>query len=430
MRRLMLLALASAPFVCAQPFDQELNKELHTIQGYCKDAPKFDLQLITQCGQAIFNGKPLHLDMQMFPPGNGMALGLAYTHGFTFGEQWKNEWDVGGRGSFQGAWNGHMLMTFRLQKGAPTLSGPPVNPLHAVKDHVLIHFFAEGQQLPKLNFYGEGATSSLNSLALYSERDTRVGVAIDKPLAWWLNMGAKIEGVWPDIGQASDDKHLSVAAAYTPAQAPGIETQPPFTHYQFFLRPHFPNQEPYDLLYKLSYEFYQDHGSHRYSFRRFRADLLHNLYLEHSPGGAKRRDSILSIYGRLSLTDASAGQSVPFYLQDTLGGSDFNGDPSLRAFPDYRFRAPNAVAIETEWNRRLWRFLGLMVFYDTGMVGVKQSDLGFGNFRHSFGGGLTLWSTSRVVFKAYVGFGGGEGHHTFTGILPTPGPVNSPYRSF
>jgi hypothetical protein len=428
MRRLALAALAAAILLHAQTFDQELNKELHTIKGYCENAPKFNLQLITQCGQAIFNGKPLHLDMQMFPPGNGMAIGLAYTHGFTFGEQWKNEWEIGGRGSFQGAWNGHMLMTFRLQK-ADTGLGPPANPFHTVKDHLLIHFFAEGQQLPKLDFYGEGANSNLNSLALYSERDTRVGLAIDKPLTWWLNVGAKVEGIWPDIYETSDSTHKSVAAVYSAAQAPGIESQPPFTHYQFFVRPHLPNQEPYDLLYKIGYEFYQDHGRYKYSFRRFRADLLHNLYLERA-NGARRRDSILSIYGRLSLADTSAGQAVPFYLQDTLGGSDINGDPSLRSFADYRFRAPNAVAIETEFNRRLWRFLGLMAFYDTGMVAVKRSDLDFGNFRHSFGGGLTLWSTSRVVFKAYVGFGGGEGHHTFTGILPTPGPVNSPYRSF
>jgi hypothetical protein len=421
MRHLAWIALAAAPIVCAQTFDEELNKELHTIQGYCKDAPKFDLQLITQCGQAVFNGKPLHVDMQMFPPGNGMAIGLAYTHGFTFGENWKNEWEIGGRGSFQGAWNGHGLVTLRLQKSDTGLNGPPPNPLHEVKDHLLIHFFASGQGLPKLDFYGEGPRTSLNSLALYSERDTRVGVAIDKPLTWWLNAGALVEGLWPDVSVSSDSK--------LPILSPGIERQPPYTHYAFFLRPHLPNQEPYDLLYKIGYEFYQDQGTGRYSFRRFRADLLHNLYLEHSKG-ARRRDSILSIYGRLSLADTSSGRFVPFYLQDTLGGSDINGDPSLRSFADYRFRAPNAVAIETEFNRRLWRFLGLMAFYDTGMVAVRRSDLDLGQFRHSFGGGLTLWSTSRVVFKAYVGFGGGEGHHTFTGILPTPGPVNTPYRSF
>lgn len=410
MRRIVLL-LAAAPLLCAQSFDEQLNKELHTIQGYCNGMPKFDLPLITQCGQAIFNGSPLHPDLQPFAPGNGIGIGLGYRHQFTFGEQWKNEFDIGGRGSFQGAWNGHLLTTFHLQGGTPNLNGPPVNPLHRVKDSLLIHFFVEGQSLPQIDYYGQGPHSSLNSLVKYSERDVRIGMAVDKPLTWWLNAGAKIEGLWPDIG------------------LPAIGSQPTFVHYQAFLRPHFPNQEPYDLLYKIGYEFYQATGGPKYSFRRFRADLLHNLYLERS-NGAKRRDSILSFYGRLSLADASKNNIVPFYLQETLGGTDINGDPVLRGFPDYRFRANNLVAIETEFNRRIWKFLGLMAFYDVGQVAEKRGDLDIGGFRHSVGGGFTFWSASRVVLKAYVGFGGGEGHHTFTGILPTPGPVNSPYRSF
>src|SRR5205085_9329055 len=114
--------LAAVPLLSA---DEQFTKEWHTIQGYCKDAPKFELSLITQCGQAIFNGKPLHPELQPFAPGNGIGIGLGYTHDFTFGEQWKNEWDIGGRGSIQGAWIGHTLLTLHLQRGTPTLGGPP-----------------------------------------------------------------------------------------------------------------------------------------------------------------------------------------------------------------------------------------------------------------------------------------------------------------
>jgi hypothetical protein len=263
---------------------------------------------------------------------------------------------------------------------------------------------------------------------LYAERDIRVGLGIAVPIAWWLNAGAKAEGLWTDIGPASTSTTPSVAGVYNELQAPGIGSQPPFTHFQFYIRPHYPNQEPFNLIYKIGYEYFQAH-SLPYSFGRFRADLLHNIYPEHS-GKRKRDDSILSFYGRLTLAQTSGANVVPFFLQDTLGGTDINGDPSLRAFPDYRFRAPDDLAIEVEFDRRIWKVLGIMVFYDTGTVADRASDLSLANMRQSVGGGLTLWSASKVVFRAYVGFGGGEGTHTFVGILPLPGPVAAPYRTY
>ena len=107
-----------------------------------------------------------------------------------------------------------------------------------------------------------------------------------------------------------------------------------------------------------------------------------------------------------------------------------NGDPALRGFADYRFRDPDNTVIEVEFNRRIWKPLGIMVFYDTGQVAAQASDLSLARMRQSVGGGLTVWSATKVVFRAYVGFGGGEGTHTFVGILPLPGPVAAPYRTY
>ncbi|MDQ2899416.1 MAG: hypothetical protein M3Y07_06395 [Acidobacteriota bacterium] len=57
-----------------------------------------------------------------------------------------------------------------------------------------------------------------------------------------------------------------------------------------------------------------------------------------------------------------------------------------------------------------------MAFYDTGKVTMVKSDLDFSNFRHSFGFGGNIWAGAKVVFRAYVGLGGGEGVHPFFGI--------------
>lgn len=431
MKRIVLFAVASVSLLCGQTADSQFDKELHNLKEYC--GPAWDQHLLDrttdgQCGQVIVNGSPLHLIGQMFAPGNGLALGLGYKREFAFGQSWQNNWDLGGSGSVEGAWEGHFVATLDKARAAPGLNDT-TPPRHRIVERLEIQPYVNARQLTKLDFYGEGPQSSRSDLALYSQRDIRVGAGMVIPLAWWLNVGAKAEGVWTDIGPAVNGATPSVAAAYTNAEAPGIVSQPLFSHYQFYVRPHYPNQEPFGLIYKIGYEWYQDHGSGQYSFGRFRADLLHNLYLEHA-GKDVRRDSILSFYGRLTLAQVPNGNTVPFYLQDTLGGTDINGDPVLRAFPDYRFRAPDNIAIEVEFDRRIWKVLGIMVFYDTGEVADKASDLSLADMRHSFGGGLTLWSASKVVFRAYVGFGGGEGTHTFVGIIPLPGPVMAPYRTY
>ena len=432
MKYIVLFALA-ASLTSAEPRDDQLTQEVHTIQNYCRPAMRDKLLDRTQdgqCIQPIVNGSPLHFNAQMFAPGNGLGLGLGYAREFTFGEAWKNMWDLGGMGSVQGAWEGHFKALFDQERPAPSMTDT-TPPQHRIVEKIEIQPYASAQQLTKLGFYGEGPQSTRQALALYTERDVRVGVGVSIPLAWWLNVGAKVEGLWPSIGPTSNNTNPSVADAYRadPSLAPGLDSQSTFTHYQFYVRPHLPNQEPFGLIYKVGYEYYQDHGSGQYSFGRFRADLLHNLYLEHA-GKDVRRDSILSVYGRLTLAHTSAGNAVPFYLQDTLGGTDIDGDPGLRAFPDYRFRAPDNMAFEVEFNRRIWKPLGIMAFYDTGQVAAQASDLSFTRMRHSFGGGLTLWSATKVVFRAYVGFGGGEGTHTFVGILPLPGPVAAPYRTY
>ena len=46
---------------------------------------------------------------------------------------------------------------------------------------------------------------------------------------------------------------------------------------------------------------------------------------------------------------------------------------------------------------------------DTGRVAMRPSDLAFEHLRHAVGLGIYISATNRVVFRAYVGFGTGEG---------------------
>jgi hypothetical protein len=51
----------------------------------------------------------------------------------------------------------------------------------------------------------------------------------------------------------------------------------------------------------------------------------------------------VTVAGRVTVSYTGLGRSVPFYLQPTLGGADFEGIDTLRGLVDYRLRAPNRL---------------------------------------------------------------------------------------
>jgi hypothetical protein len=81
---------------------------------------------------------------------------------------------------------------------------------------------------------------------------------------------------------------------------------------------------------------------------------------------------------------------VPFYFQQTLGGSDINGALALGSYRDYRFRAPNLLLFQENFEHSIWGSFGLGLMADQGRVALTRGDLGFSDLKHSFGGGLTL----------------------------------------
>jgi hypothetical protein len=113
---------------------------------------------------------------------------------------------------------------------------------------------------------------------------------------------------------------------------------------------------------------------------------------------------------------------VPFYLQETLAGSDIDNQATLRAFKDYRLRGPDMMMVQAECDLRIrsWAYkyvgIGVMATYDAGKVTLQKSDLNFSGMRQSFGGGLVFYLADKLVFRAAVALGGGEGAHPFFGV--------------
>jgi hypothetical protein len=246
-------------------------------------------------------------------------------------------------------------------------------------------------------------------LVNFQERDVAAGADVFNPFSAWFGAGGRIESLWADVGGATGPGLRSITTQYNESTAPGLASQPNLIHYQVFAEPR-RTRHKFQFDYKVGYNFYQDHDTGHYSFRRFKVDGTHTFH----PTG--RAEDVLTIHNRLTISDTDSGNAIPFFQQETLGGSDINGQPTLRGFPDYRFRGPDLVLIQVEYDQRVWGPIGLLGFYDTGQVAVKASDLSFAKMRQSFGFGLSVWAGNKAVFKVYVGLGSGEGTHTYVGI--------------
>lgn len=337
-----------------------------------------------------------HLTVHSFPPGGSFGFGVAYSPPIRNAGLSERTLTMSAGVSIRGFWYANTKLTL-LRNGAST------------GEQFGLHLYGDYQDLKRLSYYGLGPNTHLSDLTQFHEKLGTFGLDVQQPLNNYFSGGGAIEGIVPSVG-------------------PG--TRLTVVHYLGFLRFH--GDVP-DLRQtfedKISFGYYQDAGGTT-SFRRFRAEVKHDFF----PFGARRprRDRVLSIRGIVSLSDTGANHTIPFFMQETLGGGGLDGEATLRSFADYRFRAPNLTVIETEYTHRPWgnrsappvpgsRSLlkgllystALFAFYDTGQVALRRDDLDIGKMRHSAGGGIAIAVGGIFQAKLFVGFGGGEGHHTY-----------------
>ena len=360
------------------------------------------------CASDFFTLEPIHPIVRTIVPGGGTGIGINYTLDSPKGE-WHRKLTVTGAESLRGFWVAESILR---------LTHPKFGDWNTAKagDAFATHFYLRARGLPLMPFYGIGPRTNKANLVDYEERDVFVGADFVNPVSSWLRVGGLVEGIFPDINGISGTKIRSIDRLFNEASAPGLLHQPKFVHSEISVTPH--HAYPFELNYHIGYNFFTDTDTGHYSFQRFRADLRHNVYFTRSKSIPKRDAGVLEIRGLLSMSHTSAGNAIPFYLQETLGGSDINNDPTLRGFADYRFRGPHLVEISTQYERRVWSYFGVLGFYDAGQVAIRKGDLSLGNMRQSFGFGINVWAESKVVFRAYIGLGSGEGSHRYVGLAP------------
>ncbi len=234
----------------------------------------------------------------------------------------------------------------------------------------------------------------------------------------------------------------SIYANYTNVTAPGLNLQPGFVQLAQGVRIKPVIAEHLELNYMGNIQEFFAPSSSQNSFQRWTVDLNHTLYLygytqsgakstegvgpdscapigEKCPGISRNRNGSINVRLLLSESMNSATSAVPFYFQQTLGGSDINGAMSLGSYQDYRYRAPNLLLLQEGFEHSIWGPFGFKFTADQGRVALTRGDLGFDHLRHSFAGGFTLRAGGFPMVSIMFAWGGPEGHHNIFNMNPS-----------
>lgn len=366
------------------------------------------IRKIEDFGRTVFTGDGVHPVGGSIVPGSGLAAGVAFnleramkSHPVRYSS------NIEARGSLNSFW---------IAGGKVDLlgSGHRDDNRH---NHVV--FSITHSSLPQLEYFGLGNSSGVTNESLYGLTQTRTDVSAEIPIPKGFTLSANLAGLWDSPQSFHGSSTPSIEQIFNSNNTPALNTDTTYVIVGGGIGWEYPVEERergYRTSVATSFQDFHEIEAAPFSFRRFDVGWIQS----YTPDlGRKRRNvnlGTVSLLSRLVESISPAGNNVPFYLQPTLGGTDINNQDVLRSYRDYRFRAPNALSFQTEYERAIVGPFGMLLFYDVGKVAAQRSDLDISHMRHSFGIGTTVRVGGAPVFKLYYAFAGREGTHTnYTG---------------
>ena len=429
-----------------------------------------------ECAEALFSDPKFHFTFSGLPPGNGFALGGMFQDEVdnisSSGRLSSKQAKLSIVSSVNQSWVASGIFDL-----TPPLYAPDRNKNNEVcqrlgalctKTQFSLHAQGIHRSLQTISFYGLGPLSPALKHTFH-QNDTFGGLTANLPFTDHLALGGGLELLQPDLPPTTDP--LSVSKNFTNLTAPGLQSQPLFTHTSIAIittasalsnprtdddplnhtGPLMKRNIRFTFDNQTAYHWYPAVNNSPSSFQRFLfssdesiafgsnvrryvtvADIgpsfgsrLFYHILQDACGDGHEKltapgDYVIKVtqqcnYGKfdfrsnLAVSNTGTGSVIPFYLQPTVGGSDINSQISLRGFPNYRFRDRNAVFVQAEYSVPIVDPVGLLLFYDAGRVGSTLFDLTFAHLRQDAGFGATFSLQKNVVAQTYVAWGAGHG---------------------
>jgi hypothetical protein len=289
------------------------------------------------------------------------------------------------------------LKGYFLAEGSLRFPGTQSEDLYTWANGPFVQLYARRRDSPQDDFYGLGPDSLEGDQSNFALRDTFVRVT---PAVRWgyLTAGVNLGYLHPSVGSGTDTSMPSTDEIFGPEEVPGLDAQPAVGVFEPFVEFATLDRAIEDRAggrYRVTFTRYADRDLDQFSFDQWDVDLRQYIPFVHGT-------HTFALRAWASSSDPSDGDSVPFYLQPTLGGSR-----SLRGFRTFRFRDRSALLLQAEYRWRINEFVTGALFYDTGAVAPGLEDVG--QLERDYGFGLRAGSRSAVALRMDVAFGGREG---------------------
>ena len=304
--------------------------------------------------------------------GNGTSFGVGYRRSDLWGE--RLGFRATARGTFYGAY------MFDADFNFPRLSTRGVD----------LRIYAKYENSPQMDYYGPGQDSDKENRTSYRLED--FGLDVKGRFRVWKGLWlGGTGGVYaPNTGPGQRSGFPSTEETFTDRQTPGLDAQPDF------LRAGFTVQYDYRDLptgpreggnYYVHFTRYwdQDLGQHTFNYW----DAAVEQYFPYW-----NKTHVVAVRLALMATQAEKGQTIPFYLEPTLGGNEH-----LRGFARYRFHDQSALLLAVEHRWHLFAGGHAAVFAEVGKVAPKTTQLNLARARYTGGIGFRFTLRDAVFMR-------------------------------
>lgn len=276
-------------------------------------------------------------------------------------------------------------LRYELAAGAPSFAG----------DRLFWEVRALHHDYNSLPFYGQGPDSEKIRRTNYRLEDTSADTMFGVKPNEWLRFGVSTGYLWNNTGPGKDRRYASSETVFPPSQASGIDRQTNFYRWGLFAQADYRDSKTGPRSggnYTFRYDSYNDRALRIHGFQRIDAQAE-----QYVPFFNKRR--IIALRARTVFTIHDADQTVPFYLQSVLGGSD-----DLRGFRPYRFYDENMLVLNAEYRWEVFSGMDMAVFADAGKVTPRRGQINFKNLESAVGFGLRFNVRNATFLRLDTGF--------------------------
>jgi hypothetical protein len=452
----MLGPAARHPSAQVTPAESTTNEEFRHESEHIAEKCQAKWSALYGCPIEFVTDHPVHVAIGSLAPHNGFAVGLAFvTH--RANEQRDMSWNADFVRAPQGSWRGGVYFKMVLTPvSAPT--AVPIGPASVAESDVsLIHpypvfdVYAQSTALRTVYFFGLGPDTSADARATFGMTETVIGTHAIFPFfsstnLRRLNVAAigEINSRLVDLKDAIDNAPDGISTRYGEPSVPGLSDQPAFLQFGEGVRfkPSVFNEKLH-FNYLLKYQQFVAPSASRYSFQRWSVKLEHEVSLYGTvlsetsrdthgpddcssglgdspcPSPSRSRNHYGSFGLGLYTSHASARDdgAVPFYFQETLGGSDIDGTRSISAYQDYRFRGSKVFAMRESFEHYVYSIIGLSVIAEQGTVALAETPLHVSRLKRSVAAGVSLRVGGLPV--AYLMWAHGSEGGRFMAVMST-----------